>query len=166
MNLYDLTKKYGSGKGEEMMWKTLHIVSDFLEENLDEKQIRCLMRDLYGVMSSGHYNQEYALSDVEKMYYTDEDGKKHLAPYWSEEQVRKVYDQYKRVIPQEYNFWDFYVTLNMIKSDNCPLLMSWFPDATTEEYEKRLIELSINYLKDDDNPFGTEKVWGYLTGKR
>ena len=76
----------------------------------------------------------------------------------------KVYDSVKRSIPVEYNFWDFYVTLNMLKSDECQLLHKWFPEATDDEFEIKVVESAINYLNDSDNPYGTEKVWGYLNG--
>jgi len=162
MTLYELTKKYGEGKGEDMMWKTLSAVSDSIEDSMDERNKNLLLRHLYGIMSGGHYNEEYALCDVSKMYYTDDNGNKKYAPYWTKEEVKDVYDSVRRDIPSEYNFWDFYVVLNMIKSDNCPLLRKWFPSATNEELNKKLVELSVNWLKDDDNPYGAEKAWGYI----
>jgi hypothetical protein len=34
----------------------------------------------------------------------------------------------------------------MIKSDYCPLLRRWYPEATNEEILNKLIDLTINWL--------------------
>lgn len=159
-----MTRLYGEGKGESMMWKVVEAVSCAIEKSMPEEGKEELMRTLYAKMSGGHYNKEYALEDVEKMYYV-ENGKKHFAPYWSEEQVKPVYESVRSAIPSAYNFWDFYVTLQMMKSDNCPLLKEWFPAATEEELTKKVVALAVNWLADEDNPFGKEKIWSYLNGK-
>lgn len=163
MNLYDFTKKYGEGKGESMMWKTVRVISDHVEKMSPEAQ-EDLMRDLYATMAEGHYDEHFAKEDVAKMYYTDEAGEKHYAPYWTDEQVKAVYDKVKGEIPH-YNMWDFYVTLQMSKADNCPMLKKWFPNATPEEMDKYLVDMAVNWLNDDDNPYGNEKIWGYLNSK-
>ena len=164
MTLYEMVKKYGAGKGEDMMWKTLRIMSDHMENTMGERDIKHMMRDLYGIMSSGHYNQEYAIEDVSEMYYIDANGNKQKGPYWSDETIKVVYDKYKREIPQDYNCWDFYVTMNMMKADNCPLLRRWFPDIDDSNLEMKYIELTINYFNDMDNPYGFAKIWNYLNG--
>lgn len=164
MNLYYLTKKYGEGKGEQMMWKALAIVSEAVENNMEPAAKDRMVREIYGEMSGYHYNEEYAKCDVEKMYYVDKGGSKKFAPYWTVEQVDEVYSAVKDQIPSEYNMWDFYVALQMMKSDNCRLLREWFPDAGEEEHEQKLVELTINWLNDVDNPYGTSKVWKYVNG--
>lgn len=164
--MYDLIKKNGAGKGEEVMWRSVALISDYMESHLAEDEKKELMRDIYALMSSGHYNEEFAKEDVEKMYYVDAEGEKHYAPYWSVAQVQKAYESVLRLIPTEYNFWDFYVALQMVKSDSCPLLHKWFPGATDTELEGKLVELAVAYLNDEDNPFGKEKVWRYLNGGR
>lgn len=161
-SLLQFIKKYGEGKGEAMMWKSVEIISDALDKHMDEATRTALTRRLYGEMAGGHYDESFAKEDVKKMYYTDTDGQKKYAPYWTDEQVREVYNSVKAEVPKAYNFWDFYVALQMIKSDNCPLMRKWFPDATPEDMDKKFVELTLNWLKDEDNPFGSEKVWGYL----
>jgi hypothetical protein len=161
-SLLQFIKKYGEGKGEAMMWKSVEIISDEMEKHMDEATRTALMRRLYGEMAGGHYDEAFAKEDVRKMYYIDTDGQKKYAPYWTDEQVREVYNSVKAEVPKAYNFWDFYVALQMVKSDNCPLMRKWFPDATPEDMDKKFVELTLNWLKDDDNPFGSEKVWGYL----
>lgn len=161
-SLLQFIKKYGEGKGEAMMWKSVEIISDALDKHMDEATRTALTRRLYGEMAGGHYDEAFAKEDVKKMYYIDSDGQKKYAPYWTDEQVREVYNSVKAEVPKAYNFWDFYVALQMIKSDNCPLMRKWFPDATPEDMDKKFVDLTLNWLKDEDNPFGSEKVWGYL----
>ena len=95
------------------------------------------------------------------MYYTDKNGNKHTAPYWPEPAVRAIFDQYADEIP-EYNFWDFYTVMNMIKSDYWCMLVKWFPGATDEDMNHKITEMAINWLKDDDWPSDT-KIWDYLS---
>lgn len=166
MNLYDLTKKYGEGKGEATMWSTLKTVSDAVEQSMDSESKDKMMRCVFGQISKGHYDREYALADVEKMYYIDANGNKHNAPYWTESQVHDIYESAKKDIPTQYNEWDFYVTLQMSKSDNCQLVKKWFPTITQEESDKRYVELAVNWLNDNDNPYGDHKIWGYLSGDK
>ena len=162
MNLYYLTKKYGEGKGESMMWKAIAIASDALDRSMDTGAKDRVLREIYGEMSGCHYNEEFAKEDVAKMYYEDASGNKRKAPYWTDEQVGEVYSAIRDRIPSEYNIWDFYVTLNMIKSDYCVVLKDWFPEAGPDDMEGKLVELAINWLNDDDNPYGNAKIWRYL----
>ena len=162
MTLYDLTKKYGEGKGEGMMWTTLRLVSDAIDASMTDDKRCALMRDLYGKMSGGHYNQEYAVADVEKMYYVDGDDEKHYAPYWTEPQVNAVYESIQDDIPSDYNCWDFYVALQMTKADNYMLVKHWFPALAEPELDKKLVEMAVAWLDDPDSPYGTKKVWEYM----
>lgn len=159
-SLYELIKTYGTGKGEATMWKSVKVISDSVEKHMDEDARDELNRHIFAEMSGGHYDQHFAMEDVRCMYYTDESGEKHYAPYWTPEQVSGVYEKVKREIP-EYNMWDFYVTLQMVKADNCPMLKRWFPEAPEEEMTQRVVELAVNWLKDEDWA-GSTKIWDYL----
>ena len=158
--IYEVIKKYGKGKGEDTMWASVDALSRSLEKHLDKDAYKKIERDIYVSMQGCHYNEEYALCDVKKMYYVNNQGVKMNAPYWTEEQVAKVYEGAKDEIPSAYNFWDFYVTLNMVKSDNCNLFHQWWRDEA--EIEQRIVEATINWLDDPDNPYGQEKIWHYL----
>ena len=164
MTLYELTKKYSAGKGEDMMWKTLSLVSDSVESSMQPCDRKKLIRKVYCAMSGGHYNEEFAREDIAKMYYKDADGIKHYAPYWPDEALHSLYEAHKSEIPG-YNFWDWAVTMNMIKSDYCQLLSEWFPDDDEETRNERIVRLAINWLDDEDNPFGQSKIWCYLNSK-
>ena len=162
--IYDVIKTYGEGKGEGVMWKSVKALSRSLEKNLNKEEYDKIEREIYYSMEGGHYNEDYAHCDVKKMYYVNRNGVKMSAPYWSDEEVMKVYESVRGNIPGEYNMWDFYVALNMIKSDHCNLFREWWRGAEDSEIEKRVIEATVNYLNDEDNPYGTEKIWCYLNG--
>ena len=161
MTLYDFVKTYGKGKGEPMMWKSVAIISDSVEKNMPEDAKKELLRDIYREMSDGHYNEQFAHEDVSKMYYVGDNGDKHFAPYWTDAKIKDIYDSVQDEV-EPYNMWDFYTTLNMIWSDNYMLLTRWFPDENDTELSEKAVEMAINWLNDEDNPFGRNKIWGYF----
>ena len=157
-----MTKRLGKGQGEDMMWRTVHIVSEAVEHGMSDKDKESLMAKIYGTLSGGHYDEDFAVESVSKMYYIDKDGMKRHGPYWTIPDVSAVYEAYKKRIPSDYNEWDWYVTFNMIASDNWMLLHKWFPQMTQEEFAEKVACLASNWLDDPDNPYGTSKIWCYL----
>jgi hypothetical protein len=104
-----------------------------------------------------HYNEEFALCDVEKMYHIAPDGSKHKGEHWSIEQVKSVIMPYKSKMSNEDTCWDAYVALNM-----------WWHDLGCN-YKKRnastadndIIEDAIRWsFLDDDAPEG--KIWRHM----
>lgn len=165
MTLYELTKKYGEGKGEGAMWSTLSLVSDAIENTMTAPEKNALIRKVYGIMSGKHYNEDFAREDIAKMYYKDDDGEKHYAPYWPDAALRSLYNEHKDEIP-DYNCWDWMVTMSMIKSDNCGVLSEWFPDDDDDMRNERIVRLALNWLQDEDNPFGASKIWCYFNSSK
>ena len=161
MDIYSILKEGLKGEGSDKMWCTTKILSDAIEQYVPEKQREAIKTKVYYSSFGGHFNRDFADAAISKFYYVDLNGVKHEAPYWTESEVKEVYETVKKKIP-DYNFYDFEVTLNMVKSDNCNKLKSWFPEASKEELLEKLVEEAVNYLDDADNPFGTEKVWKYL----
>ena len=154
---------YGSGRGEETMWKTLTAVSEAVEASMPEEERGRMLRKVYCAMSGGHYNEEFAEEDVSKMYYVDGKGMRHQAPYWPSSAVREIYDTVKGDI-RPYNACDFIVTMNMVASDMWPVLEKWFPGMSPEERNSRTVELAVNWLNDPDSPHPDSKIWKYLNG--
>lgn len=96
------------------------------------------------------------------MYYT-EDREKHYAPYWMCSEIEKIWDKNKSQIEEPtYTMWDFYVTMNMLMSDNLKLLEERYPDSTNDEKTKILVEDAINYLNDEDNPPLDQRRYGVI----
>ena len=158
--IYDIIKDSGAEQGVDVMWETTRVISDAIEESMPEEAKEELYAKLYGHLSNGHYNEEFAMHAVEEMFYTDEIGNAHYAPYWTIAVVKEWYDSVKAEIPN-YNLYDFYVTINMIASDNHNLLVKWFPSDTAEDREKKYVALAVNWLKDEDW-HEHNKIWHYL----
>lgn len=163
MTLYDLIKMYGSGNGEEMMWKTIKSISEAVEHSMPAEQKNAMLRGVYAEVAGPHYNEEYADADVKKMFYIDRIGNKHQAPYWPKEAVREIYNSIKGEI-KDYNACDFYVTMNMIASDNWPMLEKWFPNMNGDERNNKTVEMALNFLKDPDAKHQGSKIWSYING--
>lgn len=160
MDISRIIKKYG--KNDSSVANSMERVIHYLKENLSEEQYKQVAKDVYESLNGKHFNEEFAREQVSKMYYTYQ-GQAYYAPYWDEHTIDRIYTQYKRQIPSQYNYWDFYVALNMVKSDNCPLLKKWFPN---EDHQEKIVELTINWLNDTDNPYGESKVWSYFNNSK
>ena len=126
------------------------------------KEKEALFSKLYGMLSGGHFDEEHATEAVAKMYYTDKDGEKRYAPYWTIPQIEEIYEDERGEFPATYNGWDFYVAFNMVASDNWRLLHEWWPSITPEQFAEKITDLTVNWLADEDNPYGDKKIWGYL----
>ena len=157
-----MTKRLGKGQGEAMMWDTVRIISDAVENDMSDKAKEQLYAKMYGALSGGHYDEDHAIDAVSKMYYVDPDGEKRHAPYWTIPQVDAVYESVKDEIAEPYNEWDFYVAFNMIAAKEWNLYKKWWPSISMEEIAEKVTDSTVNWLNDDDNPFGKRKVWGYL----
>lgn len=161
MDVYSILKEGLKGEGSNKMWCTTKILSDAIEQYVPEKQKDVIKTKVYYSSFGGHFNKDFADAAIGKFYYTDLNGNEVRAPYWTESEVKTIYESVRSKIPA-YNFYDFEVALNMIKSDNCNKLRRWFPQDTKEELESKLVDETLNYLDDADNPYGTEKIWKYL----
>ena len=139
MDIYNILKEGLRGEGSDKMWCTTKILSDAIEDYVPEKQKEAIKTKVYYSTFGGHFNRDFADSAISKFYYVDLTGVKHQAPYWTEPEVKEIYESVKAKIPA-YNFYDFEVTLNMVKSDNCNKLKKWFHNATDKELLDRLIE--------------------------
>ena len=57
--------------------------------------------------------------------------------------------------------WDVYVALNVQYHDNINLYEKWFPNATNNEIEDKIVEAIIsNWFEDEDA--SSDKVWEYF----
>lgn len=160
VTLYELIKSHSGGQGEEMMWNSIDLISKFIDEHLDEGDKKNLITRVFGLMSKGHYNEEFADEEIAHMYYQDKGGRKHFAPYWSHDQMEDIYEVMKSQIP-DYNLYDFIVTFNMLASDNWYLLHNWFPEINSEQLAKRITDLTVTWLNDEDWPTKS-KIWDYF----
>lgn len=149
----EIIKKYGNNES------TLDLLCEELKHHVPEEEFELLAKEIYESAQGPHFDEDFAKCQVSKMYY-EEDGVKHFGPYWND--ITPLYVMAKKKLAYPYNKWDFMVTLNMIKSDNYVLLREWFPEADEKEIQNKIVELAVNWLNDEDNPYGDSKVWGYF----
>lgn len=156
MTIYDLVEKYGKGQGEGKMWASVAVMSDALEpmKETDKEGYWCIMRKMYGVMSDGHYNEEFAMYDVSAIEYTGKNGDKKKGGYWSADQVEEATRNFR--FPSGVNKWDKYVAFNLMYSDLCKKMD-----------DGQILEAAFAfYFNDEDWPGGSStKVWDYICCK-
>ena len=153
-------KDYGYDKQTSVIQKAITNISEYLQKVLDEEQYCKLIKDTYCTFVGGHYNEPFADDQVSKMYY-EKDGSKYTGPFLNKNLVLDKYKEIRGVIP-EYNEWDYYVTVQMIYSDNYNLIHEWFPNISEDEFNQKIYQLATNWLNDKDNPFGNSKTWCYF----
>lgn len=83
------------------------------------------------------------------------------APLFSIEATKKIYDKRIRPLNKDVTMWDVYVALNAQYHDNINLYEKWFPNATNNEIEDKIVEATIsNWFEDEDA--SSDKVWEYF----
>lgn len=101
------------------------------------------------------------LYQVSQMYHTNNKGIKIDAPLFSIEATKKIYDRRIRPLNKDVTMWDVYVALNAQYHDNINLYEKWFPNATNNEIEDKIVEATIsNWFEDEDA--SSDKVWEYF----
>lgn len=156
MDVMELVQKYGKGQGEGKMWASVAVLNDALVpmKEADKDGYWCIMRKMYGVMSDGHYNEEFAMYDVGMIEYTNKAGERKHGGYWSADQVEEATRNYR--FPSGVNKWDKYVAFNLMYSDLCKK----FDDG-------QILDAAwLFYFADEDWPNGgSTKVWDYVCAK-
>lgn len=141
----------------------IHVLSNKVSDHLDKEEKHYLKRKIWCIISDGHYNEKYAEEDVAKMYIVTKNGNLY-APFYKLEKTTQIYDSLKKSndILSNYNKYDFYVVMNMIKSDNYNLYKKRFPGYNDDMLDELFVEDALNWLDDMDNPYGLSKIWKYL----
>lgn len=143
MTLYEMILTYGKGKGEDAMWKSTKAISDFVApmEHTHKQEYWSLMRKVFGIMSGGHYNEEFAKHDVEKM--------QPLGEYWSMKQIEDATKE--MTFPQGTTLCDKYVAFNAFAND----LNGTLPDDL-------ILKSAYAFWFDDKDWNGKNKIWEYM----
>jgi hypothetical protein len=130
----------------------LHKVRE-MDETLYWRFIKKQHEHMFGC----HYNENFGEWRIKQMHYKDKAGTEHHAPHWPKDQYKTAYESVKAKLPPTYNCWDFAVTLEMLYSDDICMYRRWWPEATEEQLEGKVVEAAVNYLSDDDDP--DCKIW-------
>ena len=154
MYLYELIEKFGKGASDEKMKKLTMILSDFLApiKDTNKSEYWQLMRDVFGLLNDCHYDEKFAIHDVNSIEYTDKDGNKRKGAYWSLEQVKDATRDYK--FPNGTNDYDVFVAANIMHSDLC----KQFDD-------KQILDAMYSFFFADEDWGNGNKVWHYMKCK-
>lgn len=149
------------GATTEQMLQVARIFGKFVSEHASKEETDNLCMEIYGVLSDGHFDGCMAEKAIGRMYYEDEDGTRHNAPYFTDTEVREVFELNKDDI-SDYTLHDLAVTMNMLRSDNNRFLEKYAKD--TSEIKEMVSFMAIEYLQDPDSPHHTSKIWHYING--
>lgn len=151
----EIIKKNWRNSSEETMNKSVDLVAELLEdvkESNPEEYWR-FIRKQQGLMSGGHYDEEFARYDVKQMWHTTKHGEKRMGEHWSVEQAKQVMREHGLSAP--INEFDVYVALNAF----------WHDLECVITDESMLIEAAIEFWFKDDDFAATNKVWWYMCSK-
>lgn len=137
---------------EKMMWASVEGISDLLcllRKDHPDAYWK-FMREQHGMLHGNHYDEEFALYDVEQLSYTDRESKERKGAYWTCSQIEEATRAMK--FPAGTNKWDKYVAFNVAYSDFC------------KKYEDSdILEIAfLTYFGDSDWPTNT-KIWDYMS---
>lgn len=160
MNYVELIEKYREELTPEQMMDIAEAIGRFVEYKVSEKEMDRLCTMVYAVIGECHFDKYFADEAIKKMWYEDEDGKHH-APFFTEEEVKAVFEKHKDDI-SDYTIYDLAVTMNLIRSDYNGLLNKHTSNA--DEMMEMLVSMVIEYLQDADTEYPTCKIWHSING--
>ena len=144
-------------------WDVIEGMGSTLCENkdIDKDAFWETMKDFHEEVFGEHFNEPYAHWQVEQMYHTDKNGKKHHEPLFTIAEAKSVYDKHIKHLPKDVTPCDVYVALNAQYHDNINLYERWFPQSTEDDMEAIIIEATMtNWFQDEDA--SGDKVWRYF----
>mgnify|MGYP007088308426 FL=1 len=132
-----------------------------MDAHASDEDKYCLLKAVYGVISGGHYDKDFAMHDIGNMHYDDANGIRHSAPFFTDSEVQEMFSRHMDEL-SDYTIYDFAVTLNMVWSDNNRTLCKYAKDGN--ERKAMAEEMSVEYLCDQDAPHPHNKIWMYING--
>lgn len=108
-----------------------------------------------------HFDEQLSKEVIKKMWYEDEDGIKHYAPFFKDEEVRAVFDEVMDDI-SDYTIHDLAVTMNLLRSDYHDMLEKYSADE--EELKEMVTNMAVGYLQDPDCLHPHSKIWHNING--
>lgn len=146
--------KASGAVSDKIMWDSIDNLNDMLcivKEEHPELYWK-FVREQHGIMYNNHYNEGFALHDVERIKYKNREGKEAHGAYWTCEQIEETTRGLN--FPSGTTKWDKYVAFN-----------AWYSDLCTELDDTSLIKTCYKYFfADDDAPKG--KIWLYMEAMR
>lgn len=127
---------------EKTMWENIEDVDELLMElkHSHPQKYWDFIRATHGKLYKGHYNEEFALHDVDKM--------EPIGMHWSMKQIEEATKGV--AFPSGVNKWDIFVAYNAFANDF----------HNVESDEQILKSAYAFWFKDSDYPTPT-KIWDY-----
>lgn len=138
---------------ENKMWESIASINEglvLLEQSHPDMYWK-LMREQARIMFDGHYTEEFAKYDIDKMHSTDKAGAKHRGAHWSKEEVLAA--TASKTFPTGVTADDKWVAYNAMWHD----LNSKFDDAQI------LDAAYLFFFADEDWAHPGTKVWDYMS---
>ena len=161
MDFVDFVEKYQQELTPEQMLSIANAIGKCLSFKLSEDEVHHLCAMVYGVLSEEHFDKHFADDAISKMWYEDADGTKHMAPFFSDNEIREAFDKHQDDI-SDYTIYDFAVTMNLLRSDHHLMLERYSNDA--DELNEMVVLMAIEYLQDPDCLHPTSKIWHTING--
>lgn len=165
MTYYDMIKENAAKyRGDEKtMWASIGNVSVLLEKAIEKhpdlkEEYWEFMREQHETMCGHHFNEAYAMWQVEQMHHKGDDGTEYKGAHWSVEDTNGFLMKYRPKIPATYNEWDFYVALNAGYHDFCRVVKKHL----AEKADEFIIELAVAFWFLDEDWDGATKAWDYF----
>lgn len=138
---------------ETKMWQSVAILEEGLEA-LKESHPDVywkIMRDQHRLMYDGHYSEEFAQYDIDRMHSTDRSGVKNHGAHWSKNEV--VSATSNKPFPQGVTDCDKWVAYNAMWHD----LNRKFDDT-------QILEAAyLFFFADEDWSEEGTKIWDYMS---
>lgn len=149
---------------EKTMWKSVDSLDEMLcvlkEEHPD--MYWDFMRKQHEAFFGKHFDEKFALWQVEQMYHKTADGKVCKGQHWTPEDAEEVYTKHKSKLPANTTVWDMFVVLNANFHDRYELFKDWDPDNC----EKMVVEDAIKFYFMDCDWNSDGKVWEYMNANK
>ena len=149
---------------EKTMWKSIDSLDEMLcvlkEEHPD--MFWDFMRKQHEAFYGPHFDEKFALWQVEQMYHKTAEGKEYKGEHWSVEDAEKVFTKHKSKLPASTTVFDVFVALNANYHDRCELFKEW----DKEDYENMVIEDAIKFYFMDCDWKSDGKVWEYMNANK
>ena len=161
MDFVDFVEKYQQELTPEQMLSIAKTIGKYLSYKLSDVEVHHLCAMVYGVLSDEHFDKHFADDAISKMWYEDKDGTKLMAPYFTDEEIKKAFKEHQDDI-SDYTIHDLAVTMNLLRSDHHVLLERYSKDA--DELLEMVVVMAVEYLQDPDCLHPTSKIWHNING--
>ena len=161
MDFVDFVEKYQQELTPEQMLSIAKAIGKCLSFKLSDDEVHYLCAMVYGVLSEEHFDKHFADDAIIKMWYEDDDGTKHMAPFFSDNEIREAFDKHQDDI-SDYTIHDLAVTMNLMRSDHHVMLERYSKDA--DELKEMVVLMAIEYLQDPDCLHPSSKIWHTING--